>query len=104
MMIWIVSFDKAGIRNPLHRRLVLCAFEEGELLILSSDYHNPAEKNSVFFCVSHDFFCTFARSILSAYAVCVTFASISLERIFRMFRRNSVEAIATEIRSATGSA
>lgn len=50
------------------------------------------------------FFCTFARSILSAYAVCVTFASISLERIFRMFRRNSVEAIVTEIRSATGSA
>ena len=56
MMIWIVSLDKAGIRNPLPRRLVLCAFEVGELMILSSDYHNPAGKNSVFFAYLMTFF------------------------------------------------
>lgn len=41
---------------------------------------------------------------LNCHVVCVTFTSISLERIFRMFRRKRVLAVSTERTSATGSA
>ena len=56
MMIWIVSFDKAGIRNPLPRRLVLRALEAVEGLFYVQITTIPHEKTVSFFAYLMTFF------------------------------------------------